>query len=57
MLRAECCLGTMTWGCQNTEAEAHEQLSYAWDMGVNFLDTAGKRALRTPGLRASMSGK
>lgn len=30
----------MTWGRQNTEAEAHEQLSYAWDMGLNFMDTA-----------------
>ena len=38
---AECCLGTMTWGQQNTEAEAHEQLNYAWDAaGINFLDTA-----------------
>lgn len=36
----EVCLGTMTWGKQNTEAEAHEQLSYAKDRGVNFLDTA-----------------
>eukprot|EP00197_Chlamydomonas_leiostraca_P005555 CAMPEP_0202867978 /NCGR_PEP_ID=MMETSP1391-20130828/9902_1 /ASSEMBLY_ACC=CAM_ASM_000867 /TAXON_ID=1034604 /ORGANISM="Chlamydomonas leiostraca, Strain SAG 11-49" /LENGTH=386 /DNA_ID=CAMNT_0049548071 /DNA_START=29 /DNA_END=1189 /DNA_ORIENTATION=- len=35
-----CCLGTMTWGQQNTEKEAHEQLSYAWDMGINFMDTA-----------------
>lgn len=34
------CLGTMTWGEQNTEAEAHEQLDYALDQGVNFLDTA-----------------
>lgn len=30
----------MTWGQQNTEAEAHEQLSYALDQGVNFIDTA-----------------
>lgn len=37
---SECCLGTMTWGKQNSEAEAHEQLSYAFDMGVNFMDTA-----------------
>ena len=38
---AECCLGTMTWGQQNSEAEAHEQLDYAWDeAGLNFLDTA-----------------
>lgn len=35
-----CCLGTMTWGEQNTEAEAHRQLAYALDRGVNFIDTA-----------------
>ncbi len=34
------CLGTMTWGQQNTEAEAHEQMDYALDQGVNFFDTA-----------------
>lgn len=34
------CLGTMTYGQQNTEADAHEQLSYARDQGVNFIDTA-----------------
>jgi len=34
---AVCCLGTMTFGKQNTEAEAHEQLSYAADHGINFL--------------------
>jgi aryl-alcohol dehydrogenase-like predicted oxidoreductase len=34
------CLGTMTYGQQNTEAEAHEQLSYAVDQGINFIDTA-----------------
>ena len=34
------CLGTMTWGEQNTEAEAHEQLDYAIDQGINFIDTA-----------------
>lgn len=33
-------LGTMTWGGQNSEAEAHEQLSYAFDHGINILDTA-----------------
>eukprot|EP00899_Mesostigma_viride_P029527 jgi/Mesvir1/975/Mv17523-RA.1 len=37
---SEVCLGTMTFGRQNTEAEAHEQLDYAWSRGVNFLDTA-----------------
>lgn len=34
------CLGTMTWGSQNSEAEAHEQLDYAVRQGVNFIDTA-----------------
>ncbi len=34
------CLGTMTWGEQNTEADAHEQLDYAVANGVNFIDTA-----------------
>mgnify|MGYP005686840549 FL=1 len=34
------CLGTMTWGEQNTEAEGHEQMDYAVDMGINFFDTA-----------------
>ena len=34
------CLGTMTWGEQNTEKEAHEQLDFAFDRGVNFIDTA-----------------
>ncbi len=34
------CLGTMTWGEQNTEAEAHEQIDYALDRGINFIDTA-----------------
>lgn len=34
------CLGTMTWGRQNTEAEGHAQMDYALDQGVNFFDTA-----------------
>lgn len=34
------CLGTMTFGEQNTEAEAHEQLDYAIAQGINFLDAA-----------------
>lgn len=34
------CLGTMTWGQQNTEAEAHEQMDFALSEGVNFWDTA-----------------
>ncbi|MEL6661598.1 MAG: aldo/keto reductase [Pseudomonadota bacterium] len=35
-----CCLGTMTWGQQNTEAEGHEQMDYALERGINFFDTA-----------------
>jgi len=34
------CLGTMTFGQQNTEEEAHEQLNFAKEKGVNFIDTA-----------------
>jgi aryl-alcohol dehydrogenase-like predicted oxidoreductase len=34
------CLGTMTWGQQNTEADGHAQMDFALDRGVNFLDTA-----------------
>ena len=37
---SEICLGTMTWGSQNSEAEAHAQMDYAVDQGVNFFDTA-----------------
>ena len=37
---SRCCLGTMTWGSQNTEAEAHAQMDYALDRGVTFWDTA-----------------
>jgi aryl-alcohol dehydrogenase-like predicted oxidoreductase len=34
------CLGTMTWGNQNTQDEGFEQMDYALDHGVNFFDTA-----------------
>ena len=34
------CLGTMTWGNQNTESEGHEQMDFAFENGVNFFDTA-----------------
>lgn len=34
------CLGTMTWGEQNTEAEAHSQIDYALEQGINFIDCA-----------------
>ncbi len=37
---SQVCLGTMTWGQQNTEDEAHAQLDLAVEMGVNFFDTA-----------------
>lgn len=37
---SEICLGTMTWGHQNTEDEAHAQLDFALERGVNFIDTA-----------------
>ena len=42
MLVSSCCLGTMTWGNQNTDEQAAEQLNYAWDRGVNFLDSASR---------------
>jgi len=34
------CLGSMTWGEQNSEAEAHQQLDYAVSQGINFIDAA-----------------
>ncbi len=34
------CLGTMTWGNQNNEAQGHEQMDYAVECGINFFDTA-----------------
>lgn len=37
---SEICLGTMTWGSQNSEAEGHEQMDYAVSQGVNFFDAA-----------------
>lgn len=37
---SEVCLGTMTFGEQNSEREAHEQLDYAVAQGINFIDTA-----------------
>jgi len=40
LLVSKICLGTMTWGQQNTEAEGHAQMDRALERGVNFLDTA-----------------
>jgi aryl-alcohol dehydrogenase-like predicted oxidoreductase len=37
---SEICLGTMTWGLQNTEADGHRQMDYALGAGINFFDTA-----------------
>jgi len=37
---SQLCLGSMTWGQQNSEEEAHEQIDYALDRGINFIDTA-----------------
>ena len=34
------CLGTMTWGEQNNQNDAFEQMDYALDKGINFFDTA-----------------
>ncbi len=54
------CLGTMTWGQQNTEAEAHEQLNYAVSQGINFIDTAELYAIpinkKTQGLTEKYIG-
>jgi len=36
----ELCLGSMTWGTQNTAPEAHAQIDRALDAGINFIDTA-----------------
>jgi aryl-alcohol dehydrogenase-like predicted oxidoreductase len=37
---SDLCLGTMTWGSQNTEAEGHAQIDHALAAGINFIDTA-----------------
>lgn len=40
LIVSKICLGTMTFGEQNTEAEAHSQLDFALERGINFIDTA-----------------
>jgi aryl-alcohol dehydrogenase-like predicted oxidoreductase len=40
LMVSEVCLGTMTFGEQNSEAEAHQQLNFAIAKGINFIDTA-----------------
>src|SRR5258708_2658444 len=37
---SDICLGTMTWGEQNSQSDAHEQLDYAVSRGINFIDAA-----------------
>ena len=39
---SEACLGTMTWGVQNTKEDAFQQLDYAIEQGCNFIDTASE---------------
>lgn len=58
---SEICLGTMTWGSQNSQAEADEQLDYAVGEGVNFIDTAEMypttpRKAETTGLTEEICG-
>jgi aryl-alcohol dehydrogenase-like predicted oxidoreductase len=57
---SEVCLGTMTWGEQNSEAEAHAQLDCAMDHGINFIDTAEMYPIppnaRTQGRTETMLG-
>jgi aryl-alcohol dehydrogenase-like predicted oxidoreductase len=48
------CLGTMTFGEQNTEAEAHEQMDYAFESGINFFDTAEMYSV--PGRKETYGG-
>lgn len=40
LMVSEFCLGTMTWGTQNSESEGHDQIAMALGQGVNFWDTA-----------------
>jgi hypothetical protein len=54
LLVSEICLGTMTYGHQNTIEDASQQLDYAVDRGVNFIDTA--EMYPVPG-RAETQGK
>lgn len=46
---SEICLGSMTWGTQNTEAEGHAQIDRALERGVNFIDTAEMYPATPPG--------
>jgi len=51
------CLGTMTWGNQNTQEEGHEQMDFAVDQGINFFDTAEMYPIPTHSDRQSVTEK
>ena len=57
---SDVCLGTMTWGVQNNQADANQQLDYAIGKGINFVDTAEMYAVPpskdTYGLTEKMIG-
>jgi aryl-alcohol dehydrogenase-like predicted oxidoreductase len=61
LMVSEICLGTMTWGEQNTEAEGFEQMDYAISEGVNFFDTSEMYAVppkpETQGATETIIGK
>ena len=42
---SEICLGTMTWGVQNNQDDANQQINYALEQGINFIDTAEMYAI------------
>ena len=62
---SEICLGTMTWGSQNSETEAHAQMDHAIDGGINFFDTAelypttpvSAAVITTPSVASSKAGR
>ncbi|KKB13230.1 aldo/keto reductase [Devosia geojensis] len=45
LMVTQLCLGTMTWGSQNSEAEGHAQIDHALEAGLNFMDTAESYAV------------
>lgn len=55
LMVSELCLGTMTWGTQNTEAEAHAQIEMAMEAGATFWDTA--EMYPTNPVRAETAGR
>ena len=52
---SEFCLGTMTWGEQNSEADGHAQMDHAVEQGINFFDTA--EMYPTNPIRAETAGR